>query len=303
MVLNHENTIFSNITFQYYTLKNKLFYHNITETITKEYTYIAPCSCPPKMRFFTQSEINRYPKTALISFPSSGNGFMRDLLQLSTGIFTGDVYHSKKDVEMGFLGFNRTDSSVVAIKTHKYDTTSIKHYDRAILLTRDPYECMLSSWIRFKNKLKQRSNENNTVYINRLVHSWEWKKWRHALVNEWCTLHENWLTKFNGPVKIVHYENLKQNRVEEMSKVLDFLGFEVNQNKLSCLLNNTNYVKREKGVSTKQLLKQKPYQYFLKSKLEQCKKLVNEGLRTWKINRTNLKEYKHNPHHARLFVL
>ena len=44
----------------------------------------APERCPPKMHYQKGNE--QGPKTALLSFPGSGNTWMRHLLELATGV-------------------------------------------------------------------------------------------------------------------------------------------------------------------------------------------------------------------------
>ncbi|XP_048240954.1 WSC domain-containing protein 2-like [Haliotis rufescens] len=85
------------------------------------------------------------PKTALASYPGSGNTWMRHLLQELTGIYTGAIYKNKKLMENGFPGEGRTDGTVVAIKTHASVSTI---YKRAILIIRNPYESFLAEFTR-----------------------------------------------------------------------------------------------------------------------------------------------------------
>ena len=58
------------------------------------------------------------PTTGLISFPISGNTWLRYMIQKVTGIITGSFYFSKLLYENGFPGENIFNGSVIFIKSH-----------------------------------------------------------------------------------------------------------------------------------------------------------------------------------------
>jgi len=99
---------------------------------------------------------------ALVSFPGSGNSWLRYLLQCSSGIFTGSVYHDKYMFSRGFLGENKppNDGRTIVQKTH-HDTTYLTSRRlhqayvkltelvfgyRGILLIRNPYDAFVAHW-------------------------------------------------------------------------------------------------------------------------------------------------------------
>ena len=58
------------------------------------------------------------PRTALASYPGSGNTWVRYLLQQATGIVTGSVYNNK-DLKLSYFPAEGLyDGSVLAVKTH-----------------------------------------------------------------------------------------------------------------------------------------------------------------------------------------
>ena len=58
------------------------------------------------------------PITGLISFPISGNTWLRYLIQKATGKITGSFYHSSLLKKNGFPGESIYNGSVIVLKSH-----------------------------------------------------------------------------------------------------------------------------------------------------------------------------------------
>ena len=103
------------------------------------------------------------PIVALVSFPGSGNTWLRYLLEQATGVYTGSLYcdHSLKAV---FPGEYVVSGSVLVVKTHHGDTRELpedvqavsgrKFFDRAVVVVRDPYDALVSEANRRWNSKK-----------------------------------------------------------------------------------------------------------------------------------------------------
>lgn len=103
------------------------------------------------------------PIVALVSFPGSGNTWLRYLLEQATGVYTGSLYcdHSLKAM---FPGEYLVSGSVLVVKTHHGDTrelpedvqaaTGKKFFDRAVVVVRDPYDALVSEANRRWNSKK-----------------------------------------------------------------------------------------------------------------------------------------------------
>ena len=127
---------------------------------SKKFTGVLRCTSSSKMKLVEQNQINNYilrklkkkdnPKTntALASFPGSGSTWMRYLLQQSTGIWTGSIYNDEMLKKTGFAAEHVTNSSVLFIKTHKYEINDMKRFDRVVLLVRNPADAILSEFNR-----------------------------------------------------------------------------------------------------------------------------------------------------------
>lgn len=76
--------------------------------------------------------------TALVSFPGSGNTWLRYLIQQATGIYTGSIYIDFGLLKNGFPAEKVTDGSVIVVKTHESSAKGRAPFSKAILLLRSP---------------------------------------------------------------------------------------------------------------------------------------------------------------------
>ena len=102
------------------------------------------------------------PKTshqsvALVSFPGSGNTWVRQLLEAASGICTGSTMCDMSLRFAGFTGENIQSSAVLAVKTHVCEPNwngtpgnldSDYSFSSAIILVRNPMDAMVSEWKR-----------------------------------------------------------------------------------------------------------------------------------------------------------
>lgn len=75
---------------------------------------------------------------ALVSFPGSGNTWLRYLLQQATGIYTGSIYKDYGLLKNGFPAESVMNGSVLVVKTHEWGPLARKPFAKAILLVRAP---------------------------------------------------------------------------------------------------------------------------------------------------------------------
>ena len=97
---------------------------------------------------------------ALVSFPGSGNTWVRGLLEEVTGVCTGAVYCDISLRGNGFTGENVRSGSVLAVKTHKTNPlwVGLKYppplkvnegrFGSAIFVVRNPFKAMVAEWSR-----------------------------------------------------------------------------------------------------------------------------------------------------------
>lgn len=102
------------------------------------------CLDPPKT----------HPVMALVSYPGSGNTWLRHLIELTTGVFTGSVYSDKVLHKGGFLGElqNHTEGTTLLVKTHKLKTIPKIKGNGAILLIRNPFKAFVAEFKRIESR-------------------------------------------------------------------------------------------------------------------------------------------------------
>jgi len=83
--------------------------------------------------------------TLLVSYPGSGNSWVRQLLESATGIYTGSVYCDPSYVASGMVGEGLRTGNVIVVKTH---FTKIKS-SKIIYLIRNPFDAIVAEWTRF----------------------------------------------------------------------------------------------------------------------------------------------------------
>ena len=94
---------------------------------------------------------------ALLSFPGSGNSWVRQLLETTTGIYTG-TYKDCDDsyIFNGMIGEGVYTDNAIAVKIHFPTNDELKWlYERSIIyVVRNPFDAILAEWNRWQSALK-----------------------------------------------------------------------------------------------------------------------------------------------------
>ena len=132
-------------------------YHNCMPQVNHHDQLKLPClsqnncgkaRCYRRLRFLNRTK----PLTALVSFPGSGNTWMRYLIEQATGIFTGSVY-CDRGLKVVHPGEHIKSGNVIVVKTHQAEATLVpisqemfgrSHFNQAIFLLRNPFDALLS---------------------------------------------------------------------------------------------------------------------------------------------------------------
>lgn len=222
-------------------------------------------------------------KTAVTSFPGSGNTWMRHLLHMSTGYHTGSIYHDGKLKDKGFLGetLDWDDDRVVGIKLHKMgylkklaieenkEMTDL--IQKAVLLIRSPYRALMSEFNRVNNdhhlhvgKADEEAFRNGT-WDNFLADNIE--KWQNSITS--------WINQYEGDVHVVCYEDLKENTFENVERILRFM--DVNFNRPHCIQQNTDGSFKRASSSDAEVLRY--YNSEQRQKMEDNIQMVQDALK------------------------
>ncbi|ESP04708.1 hypothetical protein LOTGIDRAFT_94282, partial [Lottia gigantea] len=169
------------------------------------------------------------PKTALASFPGSGNTWLRHLIQQVTGIATGSIYNDSFIRNHGFMGEGYRDDTVIVIKTHKLGLKERKKYQKAVVLIRDPLDAIKAEF--------NRQYRGHLGYAPYSVYRKNWPALTGKKTMKWYKFYLDWL-EFKGPLHVIQYEKLRNDTAHEMQKLLRFLAVPYTQSDMSCMLRN-----------------------------------------------------------------
>ncbi|XP_053703301.1 WSC domain-containing protein 1 [Synchiropus splendidus] len=169
---------------------------------------------------------------ALSSFPGAGNTWVRHLIELMTGYYTGSFYFDGTLYNRGFKGekdYWKSGRSI-CVKTHESGQRDIEMFDSAILLIRNPYRSLMA--------------EFNRKCAGHLGHAtdaqWKSKEWPEFVSSyaPWWTSHAlSWL-KFGRHLLVVHYEELQRSLLPQLRLIANFLNITVSEERLLCAQSN-----------------------------------------------------------------
>ncbi|XP_061163273.1 WSCD family member CG9164-like [Saccostrea echinata] len=204
------------------------------------------------------------PLTALVSFPGSGNTWVRHILQQATGINTGSVYRDYVLKVLGFPGEGVQNSSVLVIKTHEWGVTEREKYQRAILVLRNPKDSLLAEF--------NRKNAGHIGHAKTEDFKQKWIPYVNNSARHWLNMTKDWLN-FTGDLHIVRYEQLKADPINEIKRLLNFLQIHISQEELMCVYQNMNgrFKRPRKNVTD-----YGPYSSEMRSILVQYEQQINE---------------------------
>lgn len=145
-------------------------------------------------------------RTALASFPRSGNTWVRFLLEKAVGQLCGSIY---KDRIMPRTGDG------LAIKTHALDS---KKYDRAIHILRNPFD-VIESYYHWKLNVAEQKDV-------------DWNKHVRETTREWREHTEHWSnTRYS--VHRARYEDLKARTADELARMVTWLGYDTKPDQIT----------------------------------------------------------------------
>lgn len=184
---------------------------------------------------FRKGEAESLDKIGLISYPGSGNTWLRYLLQQATGYYTGSEYN---DLNLQFGGFPAegvNNQSVIVVKTHYQVNISDGHFDRIILLVRNPFDTAQSAF-NFYNGGGHKGYAFKTRF-----ESQDWPDFVQQMAGNWADFYIQWFQSYEAKDRLViDYNELKAKPVYTTLKILSFLNENISKNTLKCLEKNVH---------------------------------------------------------------
>uniref|UniRef100_A0AAY4BKH6 WSC domain-containing protein n=1 Tax=Denticeps clupeoides TaxID=299321 RepID=A0AAY4BKH6_9TELE len=169
---------------------------------------------------------------ALSSFPGAGNTWVRHLIELATGYYTGSYYFDGTLYNRGFKGEKDYWKSgrTICVKTHESGKRDIEMYDSAILLIRNPYRSLMAE---FNRKCAGHLGFASDQHWK----SKEWPEFVGSYASWWASHVLDWL-RYGRQVLVVHYEELQEDLVPRLRAIAQFLNASVSEERLLCAESN-----------------------------------------------------------------
>ncbi|XP_062873116.1 sialate:O-sulfotransferase 1 [Trichomycterus rosablanca] len=179
---------------------------------------------------------------ALSSFPGAGNTWVRHLIELATGYYTGSYYFDGTLYNKGFKGEKDYWKSgrTICVKTHESGRRDIEMYDSAILLIRNPYHSLMAEFNRkCAGHLGYASDQH--------WKSKEWPEFVGSYASWWVSHVLDWL-RFGQKLLVVQYEDLQKSLVPRLHDIITFLNASTSEEHLLCAENNKDGHFKRSGV-------------------------------------------------------
>lgn len=175
------------------------------------------------------------PIVPLISFPGSGNTWLRHLVEITSGIHTGSVYNDNRLYHAGFKGerLSALSGKTILVKTHLGNGIHTEepwlpanemfetHPEKCVLLLRNPIDSFFS--VRAFQKTKNHTGLLDYPDFHSMTERDEWKRraltWSRNYVKTYTSL----VKQCNTP-KYVFYEEVAQNPFKVAKKLVQFLN-------------------------------------------------------------------------------
>ncbi|KAK6192839.1 hypothetical protein SNE40_004241 [Patella caerulea] len=207
------------------------------------------------------------PLTALVSFPGSGNTWVRHMVQQATGIATGSLYNDSVIKYRGFPAEGIHDNTVSLIKTHEWGDRERSKYRKAVILIRDPFDTLLAEFNRQRSGHLGHAKEGD--------YSKYWHQFVYDNAALWPRLYNDWF-QFKGPIHIIHFESLETNPLFEMQQLLKFLNLPVTDSDVKCMMRNRDG--RFKRRTSKVLKRPQRFTFHMKNSIKTYKDMVTKEL-------------------------
>ncbi|XP_014665286.1 PREDICTED: WSC domain-containing protein 1-like [Priapulus caudatus] len=188
----------------------------------------APCS------LVCLDPIGAHPVVALASAPGSGNTWLRYLIEMTSGVFTGSIYKDKDLMARQFVGERqrRNDGTTIVVKSHKNMRSVVLAVNGsgAILIVRHPYRCIVADY-----KLMRTKSHTGQLHREDFA-SRGWEGFATKRLRAWYLLNSVYLRSVR-PLLVVHYNDVRADATAQLRRIARFLRVDAAsdfEERLSC---------------------------------------------------------------------
>ncbi|XP_070576272.1 sialate:O-sulfotransferase 1-like [Ptychodera flava] len=194
-----------------------------------------------------------FPLVPLISPPGAGNTWLRHLIEQATGFYTGSVYRDVDLYKGGLLAEfeDFMEGNTLTVKAHNAIRLA-RICKAAILLLRNPIDIAIAE----RNRRNQSDHIGLATWNEDLRADEAWREFVQAQFDQYGYLVNGFLN-LQVPTLVVHYENIRDNTVGEVKRIVKFLNMTMNKERKLCVENNSegNFHRHNNDTKT-------PYKMF-----------------------------------------
>ncbi|XP_055064750.2 sialate:O-sulfotransferase 1 [Misgurnus anguillicaudatus] len=207
---------------------------------------------------------------ALSSFPGAGNTWLRHLIELGTGFYTGSYYFDGSLYNKGFKGEKDHWQSgrVICVKTHESGQREIETFDSAILLMRNPYRSLMAE---FNRKCAGHLGYASDIHWR----SKDWLEFADSYSSWWMSHALAWL-QFARRLLVVHFEDLQKDLTTQLKTIASFLNISIPEERLLCTESNRDGHFKRSGSRS---LTFDPFTSEMRARIDKYIQTVDKALR------------------------
>ncbi|XP_065902941.1 WSCD family member GA21586-like isoform X2 [Dysidea avara] len=216
---------------------------------------------------------------ALLSFPGSGNSWVRQLIETTTGIYTGTYKDCDESyiISGGMIGEGIDTDNVIAVKIHAINGAPHWLYPHNIIyIIRNPFDAILAEW----NRISSSRKVHFTAHVSTTADFGT--KWIQAVLKyskRWGDHVTRYLGSTKTPLIVVKYENLLSDLHTELKRMMEFMKFPYTEDDLQCTIKST-----VEGFRRKHDKSIDPYTPEQRKLVQTQINLANEVLRCYNIS-------------------
>ncbi len=175
----------------------------------------------------------------IVSYPKSGNTWMRFLL---ANLMTDEEinFHSAVKFIPDFEVHKDELKKVQRPRLLKSHSNYDKHFSKVIYIVRDPRDVYVSYYHYLKKKLQKEDSEFSSFLRKPDLYP---SRWHHHV--------QSWVDNKRNDFLLIRYEDLLSNTEKELTKVIQFLGWEKSEKELKRAVNNSSFSQMSKLEDTK----------------------------------------------------
>ncbi|XP_046638667.1 WSC domain-containing protein 2-like [Daphnia pulicaria] len=225
---------------------------------------------------------------ALMSYPGSGNTWIRGIIERLSGYFTGSIYADKDIYVKGFYGEGvPIDCGCTIVqKTHDLQRNDYQPFinKSAILIIRNPYGALVS----YRNFRTTGNSHTASASLTQFT-GLEWEKFVTTEIVGWKTKVLEWIPRI-GHGGILLYDDVLKDKRNQFRNLMRYLGLEVDERRLDCVIKHDfSSFKRNSTPTTNETIRD-PFDASLRSIIDKEIEIVQKALADYGYDLKLLKE-------------